>query len=104
MVPPSPRTRGLPGSDVEAEFDDVAVAHDVVLALDAGLARGPGGGQRAGRDQVVVGDYLGLDKAALEVGVDDAGRLGRGRPDRDLPGPGFLRPRGQERLQAERPE
>src|SRR5690348_17624263 len=102
MVPPSPRTRGLPGSDVEAEFDDVAVAHDVVLALDAGLARGPGGGQRAGRDQVLVGDHLGLDEAALEVAVDDAGCLRRRRANLNRPGPGLLRARSEEGLQAER--
>src|SRR6478736_61205 len=65
---------------VKPKLNDVAVAHDVVLAFDAGLAGGAGGGQRADRDEVVVGDYLGLDEAALEVGVDDAGRLRRRRP------------------------
>jgi hypothetical protein len=48
---------------------DVAVLHDVVLALDAGLPRGPRGGDRTGGDQVVLGHDLGLDEAPLEVGV-----------------------------------
>src|SRR5438105_468230 len=92
------------GLHVEAEFDDVAVAHDVVLALDADLADCAGRGQRTGRDQVVVGDDLGLDEAALEVGVDDPRRLRGGRAGPDRPGPGFLGARGQEGLQAERAE
>ena len=33
-----------PELDIEPEFDDVAVPHDIVLALDAGLARGADGG------------------------------------------------------------
>src|SRR5690349_435090 len=92
------------GLHVEAELDDVAIAHDVVLALDAGLARGAGGGQRAGRDEVVVGNHLGLDEPALEVAVDDAGRLRRRRASLDRPGPGLLGASGEEGLQAERAE
>jgi len=49
--------------------------------------RAAGSGQRACRDQVVERDHLGLYEAALEVGVDDADRLRRGRPGPDLPGP-----------------
>src|SRR5258707_10216393 len=45
---------------------------------------------RAGGHQVVVGDDLGLDEAALEVGVDDAGGLGSGGPLADRPGAGLL--------------
>ena len=75
--------------------------HDVVLAFDADLAGGAGGLHGAGGHEVVVRDDLGLDEAALEVGVDDAGRLGSGRADRDRPGAGLLRPGGEERLQAE---
>src|SRR6266536_3581604 len=37
-------------SDVEAELDDVAVLHDVVLAFHADLAGGAGGGHGAGVD------------------------------------------------------
>src|SRR5690348_8617793 len=65
-------------SHVEAELDDVAIGHDVVLALHADLAGGLGGGHRTGRHQVVVRDDLGLDEATLEVGVDDACGFGCG--------------------------
>src|SRR5262249_30529861 len=87
-----------------AELDHVAVLHDVVLALDACLPRGPRGGDRPGGDQVVVGHDLGLDEAPLEVAMDHPGRLGCRRPDADRPGPGFLWPGGQERGQPERGE
>src|SRR5690606_2849125 len=88
-------------SDVEAELHHVPVGHDVVLALHADLAGGLGRGHRTGFHQVVVGDDLGLDEAALEVGVDDARRL-RSRPAlADRPGPRLLRARGQEGLQTE---
>src|SRR5450756_1329430 len=86
--------------DIKAELHDVSVLHDVVLALDAGLAHRAGGRYRADRHQVGERHDLGLDEAALEVGVDHAGRLGGGRADRDLPRARFLRPGGQEGLQA----
>src|SRR4051794_35338041 len=63
--------------DVEAELDHVAVGHDVVLAFHPHLAGGTRGSHRAGRHQVVVGDDLGLDEAALEVRMDHTGRLWR---------------------------
>src|SRR5690606_40888467 len=88
-------------SDVEAKLHHVAVLHHVVLAFDAYLAGGPGGRHGARGDEVVVRDDLGLDEAALEVGVDDPRRLGRGGPDRDDPGSGLLWARGEERLQPE---
>ena len=44
--------------DVKSELDDVAVAHHVVLALDAHLAGGASGDHRAGRDEVVAFDEL----------------------------------------------
>src|ERR1700761_7128790 len=86
---------------IEAELDHLAALHDVVLALDAGLARRAGRRYRAGRHQVVEGDDLGLDEALLEVGVDHAGRLRGGCADRDLPGAGFLRASSEEGLQSE---
>ena len=52
---------------VEAEVDDVAVLHDVVLALDADLAFLAGGGDAACGDEVIVVDDLRADEAALEV-------------------------------------
>ena len=45
------RKRG--DSDVEAELDDVAVEHHVVLAFHAYLAGGLGGRHRPARDQIV---------------------------------------------------
>src|SRR5262249_53657048 len=91
-------------SDVEAEFDHVAVLHGVVAALDAGVAGGTRGRHRARRDQVVVADDLGLDEAFLEVGVDDTGRLRRRRTRRNGPRASLLRPGGQEGGKAERRE
>src|SRR5689334_15307397 len=70
-------------SDVEQEVEDVAVADDVVLALRAHLSRLLGALLAAERDVVVVGDRLGADEAALEVGVDDARRLRSGVADVD---------------------
>ena len=55
-------------------------------------------------DEVVVRDDLGLDEAALEVGVDDARGLRRGGALLDLPGVDLLGPRRQVGLQPERVE
>ena len=60
-----------------------------------------GRGHRAGGDEVVEGDDLGLDEAALEVGVDDTGGLGSGRALADRPGAGLLGAGGQVGLQPE---
>src|SRR5215813_5351367 len=68
MRPPSIK------SHVEAEMGDVAVAHDVVLAFDVQLGGGAAGGLGAELDQVLPPDDLGFDEAALEIGVDGAGR------------------------------
>ena len=57
-------------------------------------------GHRAGGDQVVERDDLGLDEAALEVGVDDAGGLRRGRALADRPRARLLRAGREVRLQA----
>src|SRR5215831_19567583 len=74
------------GSDVELEVDDVAVADDVVLAFEGQLGVGAAGGLGAELDEVLPPDDLGLDEAALEVGVDDArGLRGLGAA---LDGPG----------------
>ena len=64
-------------SHVEAELNDVAVLHDVVLALHAHQAPRLRLGHRSGGDQVVVRDDLGLDEAPLEVSVDHAGGFRR---------------------------
>ena len=56
-------------SDVEEEVHDVAVLHDVLLALDADLAHVAARLFGAQRHVVVVLDDLGADEAAFEVGV-----------------------------------
>ena len=58
---------------------DVAIGHDIVLALNTQLAGGLGALLAAELDVVVVANDLGLNKAALKVGVDDAGGLRGGR-------------------------
>ena len=50
---------------------------DIFLAFVARLAGFLGRHFAAERDEVVIGDGLGADEAALEIGVDDAGRLRR---------------------------
>src|SRR3954451_12508615 len=63
-------------SRVELEQHDVAVLDDIFLAFIACLAGFLGRYFAAQRDEVVVGDGLGADEAAFEIGVDDAGGLG----------------------------
>ena len=80
-------------SDVEAEQHHVAVLDDIVLAFGAQLAGVAGARFAAELDEVVVGDGLGADEAALEVGVDLARRLGR--PRAPVHGPGARLPSGR---------
>ena len=80
---------------VELEQHDVAVLHDVVFAFVARLAGLLGGNFATERDEVVIGDRLCADEAALEVGVDNAGRLRCPRAAFDRPGARFLRPGGK---------
>src|SRR5699024_4299779 len=89
------------GSHVELELHDVAVSHYVLLALLADLAVVTGLGHGAVLVQVGEADDLGLDEAALDVGVDDTGGLRGGRTLRDRPGAGLLRAGRQVGLQAE---
>src|SRR5688572_27352432 len=88
-------------SDIEAEVDHVAVAHDVFLALEAQLPRLLGALLAAGGDVVVIRRDLGADEAALEIGVDHAGGLRRGGAGRYGPGAHLLRPGGEIGLQPE---
>ena len=64
-------------SDVEAEQNNIAVLHHILLALGTDKALFTGSGQRAELDEVLVVDDLGTDEAELEVGVDLAGSLRR---------------------------
>src|SRR5450755_2808868 len=81
-TPDSDTTEGpdpKPASNVEAEVDHVTVTHDVVAPFDAQLARFAALGFAAERDQIFPPDHFGLDEAALEIGVNRAGGLRRGR-------------------------
>src|SRR5690606_39886525 len=62
----------------------------VVPAFQADPAPLPGRGHRAGFHQLLVGYHFGADEPPLEIGVDDAGGLGRLRPPADRPRPHFL--------------
>ena len=73
----------------------VAVGDHIVLAFEPHLAGIARAGLAAERHIVVVGDGLGADEAALEVGVDDAGRLRRAGAARHGPGPRLLRTGGE---------
>ena len=80
---------------------DVAIGHDIVLALNTQLAGGLGALLAAELDVVVVANDLGLNKAALKVGVDDAGGLRGGRALTYRPSLDLHLASRKERLQAE---
>ena len=71
-------------------MEDVAVLGEVFLALDAHLAGVLGALFALAGDEVLVGDGLGADEAALEVSVDDPGGLRRAGAAADGPGTGLL--------------
>src|SRR5262249_3808652 len=97
----SSEKRKSSNSDVEAEMRGVAVAHHGVLAFDVQLGGGAAGGLAAELHEVLPPDDLGLDEAALEVGVDGARRLRRLGPLHDGPGAHFGLARGEERDEPE---
>src|SRR5450631_84798 len=84
------------GSDVELEVDDVAVFDDVLLAFELQLGVGAAGALGAVLDEVFPPDYLGLDEAAFEVGVDEACRLGGLGAALDGPGAALVGAGGEE--------
>ena len=88
-------------SNVELEVHDVAVLHHVLLAFLAELAGITAALLAAQRDVILERRRLGLDEAALEVGVDDAGGLRRLRADGDGPGLRLLLARREVRLQTQ---
>ena len=61
---------------VEQEVDHVAVLHHILLALGTNQSLGPGSSQGAARLEIVVGNDLGANEAALKVGVNLTGSLG----------------------------
>src|SRR5262249_49772925 len=85
--------RALPAHDEwrgflrrKPEMHDVPAGDDIGLALEPHLARLLRAGLAAERHIIVVGDGLGADEAALEVGMDDGRRLRRLGSARDRPG------------------
>src|SRR5262245_34306840 len=94
---------GSGNSDIEAEVHDVAFLHDILLAFEAEPAGFPRACLPLVGAVVIVRGRLGADAAALEVRVDDAGGLRRGRPGAHGPGAHLLRPRGEEGQEAEQP-
>ena len=89
------------GLDVEFEFDDVAVLHDVSLAFGAKLAGGSDGLFRAECFEIVKITNAGRDEAAFKIGMDGAGGFWGGGTFFDGPGATFFLPGGKERLKAE---
>ena len=92
---------GPAGLDVKQEVDDVAVLHDILLALGADLALGLGGGHGADGLQILEGDDFGTDEATLEVGVDLTGGLGSLGATLDGPGTALISTGGQEAAQTQ---
>ena len=64
-------------SDIETEFDHIAIAHHVLVALEAQFAALARLGHGTEGDEIVIMDSLRRDEPALEVGVDLAGGYGR---------------------------
>src|SRR2546426_12631773 len=86
-------TRALgPTSHREPEMDDVAVLDDVVLAFEAELPRLAAARLAAVADEVVVGDHLGADEAALDVAVHAARAPAGGGAAADGPGSALVLP------------
>src|ERR1041385_703519 len=86
---------------IKLKQQHVAVLDHVFLAFHAVEALFAGGGDRAAVHQVVVGDGFGLDEAALEIAVNDAGGLWRRVAGVDRPGADLLFAGGEVGAQAE---
>ena len=95
------RLRACYQSDADAELHDVAVTHDVILALYTGLTRRPYRDHGTRRHQVIEGHDLGLDEMLLKIGMDLARGFGGGGAAVDGPGPGLLGSGGEKGLQTE---
>src|SRR4051812_16372113 len=76
---------------------DVAIGDDVFLAFQPQLAGVARTGFAAEREVVVIANGLGADEAALEIGMDRAGRLWRLAARGNGPGTGFFRTGGKKR-------
>src|SRR5205085_12184342 len=93
----------IPGSHGEPHVQDVALPHDVVLPFHSEEPLRLRGLHAAGGDEVVVGDDLRPDEAALEIRVDHAGRLRSLGAATDLPRARLVLPGREERDEVERP-
>src|SRR4029077_10837083 len=82
--------------DIEPEVRDVAVLHDVLLAFEAEEAGVAAGGEGLQADEVVAGDDLGADEAALDVGMDGAGGVSGTAAATDRPGAHLVLADGEE--------
>ncbi len=87
--------------DVEFEFDDVAVLHDIGFAFSAELAGGLDGLFGAELFQVIKIANAGGDESAFEIGVNGAGGLRRSETFFNGPGATFFFAGGEEGLEAE---
>src|SRR5205814_8835634 len=85
----------------EPEVDDVTVLDDVVLALEPQLPRLAAPRLAPEAHELVVGDHLGADEAALDVAVDLARRLEGRRAAADRPGAALVLAGGEEAHQVE---
>lgn len=74
---------------------------DVLLALHAQAARLLRLRPRSELEQLPPPDHLGPDEAALQIGVDDPGALGRPRAGMERPGTRLLLTGGEERAPVE---
>src|SRR5580704_17842897 len=88
-------------SDVEPKVHHVALAHDVLLALEPQPARLFGADLAFVRHEILVTDDLGADEPVLEVGVNDARGLRGSCTDAHCPCAYFLGARREISLQPE---
>src|SRR4029079_9885703 len=87
--------------DVEPEMHDVAVLDDVLAALEAHLAVLLRALLAFARDVIGKRDHLGANEPFFEIGVNDAGGLGRRIAVVNRPRADFLRTGGEIGLEAE---
>ena len=64
-------------SIVESKMHHVAIGDDIILAFKSKFARVACTGFTIARDIGVIGDGFRADETFFEIGVDDAGALGR---------------------------
>src|SRR5207245_5260489 len=83
------------------EVDDVAVLHDVLLALETQLPCLATLRLAPVADEIVERDHLGADEPALDVAVDLAGGLERRRAAADGPRAALVLARGEEAHEVE---